>query len=151
MGDKFIFVPDKDIIGYDIFHKNGDKYELADIAIENDKCIAFNTAGYFKDTVSYLEKSIYFKHGDGIYIKKHIYEKNQETFLEKNCDIYKDEYIFFPLVDWGDNDCLYEYNSLSTLMKMGIDNEKCVGFNTLGFFKDYIDIYNLKHSVYFGS
>lgn len=149
--DKFIFVPNKDIIGYDISHKNGDKYELADIAIENDKCIAFNTAGYFKDTVSYLEKSIYFKDGDGIYIKKHIYEKNEQIFFEKNVDIYKDEYLFFPLVDWGENDCYYEYNSLFNLMKIGIDNEKCVGFNTLGFFKDYIDIYNLKHSGYFGA
>lgn len=155
--DKFIFIPDKDIIGHDLFHKAGDKYDFADIAIENDKCIAFNTAGYFKDTISYLEKSIYFKDGDGIYIKKHIYEKNEETFQsyekekEKNNNIYKDQYIFFPLVDWSNNDCHYEYNSLSKLMKMGIDDEKCVGFNTLGFFKDYIDIYNLKHSIYFNA
>ena len=39
-------------------------------ALQNDKCIAVNTLGFFKDKPSELSPSAYFKEKDGIFIKK---------------------------------------------------------------------------------
>ena len=147
--DQFIFVPDKDIIGHDISHANEDIYELANIAIENDKCIGFNTAGFFKDTIAYLQKSLYFKEGDGIYIKKNIYEKNQDILHKYIIHELEKEFVFHSSQDWGGDDIMHKYDSLPKLFELANNNEECVAFNTLGFFKNYVDINNLKYSQYF--
>lgn len=149
--DQFIFIPDKDIIGHDISHANEDIYELANIAIENDKCIGFNTAGFFKDTITYLQESIYFKEGDGIYIKKNIYEKNQDILHKYIIHELEKEFVFISSFDWGDNDIMHHYDSLPKLFEIANNNEECVAFNTLGFFKNYVDINNLTQSPYFSN
>jgi len=67
---KFIFIPELDQSGYDIYYKKTNIKELLIMANEDENCIAFNTLGFFKNNIEKLTKSIYFKKNDGIYIKK---------------------------------------------------------------------------------
>ena len=39
-------------------------------SVEDKHCVAFNTLGFFKSDVINITKSVWFKDGDGIYIKK---------------------------------------------------------------------------------
>ena len=68
--DQFDFVPNVDHIGDDIDYCKGTLQEMLSKALENPKCVAFNTLGFFKEKVDVLTSSPYFKEQDGIYIKK---------------------------------------------------------------------------------
>lgn len=74
----FVFIPGLDIIGSDLYMRNGSLEEKLLTAIGDEECIGFNTLGFFKDDIIKLQPSAYFKEGDGIYIKKSVYE----AFLE---------------------------------------------------------------------
>ena len=56
------------------------------IALNDEKCVGFNSLGYFKSDIIELKVSPYFKENDGIYIKKYIYEN---YLLKKNKTRYE--------------------------------------------------------------
>lgn len=75
----FIFIPGLDVIGSDLYMRNGSLEEKLLIAMEDVECVCFNTLGFFKDDITKLQPSEYFKEGDGIYIKNHVYEDYLES------------------------------------------------------------------------
>jgi len=74
----FVFIPGLDVIGSDLYNRNCSLEEKFLTAIGDSECVGFNTLGFFKDDVIKLQPSIYFKEGDGVYIKKHVYDEYLE-------------------------------------------------------------------------
>jgi hypothetical protein len=70
----FKFIPGKDQICFDLYYKQATVAECMKIAMEDDKCVGFNTLGFFKSNIENLKPSPYFKSGDGIYVKKSKYQ-----------------------------------------------------------------------------
>ena len=69
--DQFIFIPMQDQIGDDIyFDRDLSLTDKMVKAIKDDKCVAFNTLGFFKSKVDKLTGSPYFGEKDGIYVKR---------------------------------------------------------------------------------
>ena len=66
----------------------------------------------------------------------------KETYLEK--------FIFCQSLDQINNDLFFQKKSIEEMLKAALDNDECAGFNTLGFFKNKIDIDELVQSPYFG-
>ena len=89
--DQFDFIPNLDYIGNDIHCQKTSITELLRIALNNDKCIAVNTLGFFKDKAITLSTSEFFKEKDGIFIKK---DKNKDN--EK----IKEKYRVKMLCNW---------------------------------------------------
>ena len=58
-------------------------------------------------------------------------------------------FIFIPNLDHQDNDIYFNKLSLDEQFKLAEQDPDCSGFNTLGFFKNKIDVHNLKSSIYF--
>jgi GR25 family glycosyltransferase involved in LPS biosynthesis len=70
---EYIFVQGFDQINYDMYHvSNVDVKALQDIA-DIIPCVAFNSLGFFKEQLTELTPSNYFKETDGIYVKKEYY------------------------------------------------------------------------------
>lgn len=66
-------------------------------------------------------------------------------------NIYINEkFIFLKNLDFFDNDIFFINESVPVLMDYAENNTNYIGFNTLGFFKNKIDIDDLKKSPYFG-
>ena len=66
---KFKFYPNLDQIDNDCY-RHQENIELCMIrALNDDKCVAFNTLGFFKAKIDELKPSPYFKSNDGIYVK----------------------------------------------------------------------------------
>ena len=78
--DNFIFIPDMDQLGNDLYYNRLPIHECMKIALSDVNCKGFNTLGFFKSNIENLNPSIYFKKGDGLYVKRSVYE-NQ---LQKN-------------------------------------------------------------------
>jgi FkbM family methyltransferase len=78
----FVFIPGVDVIGSDLYMHNVSLEDKFLTAIGDPECIGFNSLGFFKDDITKLEQSGYFKEGDGVYIKKHVYE---EYLKLQNC------------------------------------------------------------------
>jgi GR25 family glycosyltransferase involved in LPS biosynthesis len=70
--------------------------------------------------------------------------KKDEDYLNDNIN-----FIFIPNLDHQDNDIYFNKLSLDEKFKHAEQDPNCSGFNTLGFFKNKIDIDNLKSSIYF--
>ena len=68
--EKYIFIPNQDHIGDDLYHHVGELAKYIEIADKDPACAGFNTLGYFKRTISTFVTPECFKMGDGIYIKK---------------------------------------------------------------------------------
>jgi GR25 family glycosyltransferase involved in LPS biosynthesis len=68
-------------------------------------------------------------------------------FLEKN---YLEKFMFCESLDQMNNDLFFQKKSLEEMFKIADENEECMGFNTLGFFKNKIVIEELIQSPYFG-
>jgi len=74
--NKYMFIPNVDQYGCDIYYHKNTLQTYFEIAEKDEACVAFNTLGFFKNFVD-LQKmcaSTYFKKGDGIYIKKKYYD-----------------------------------------------------------------------------
>jgi hypothetical protein len=71
----FVFINSMDQFDYDIY-RIADKSIpiLKKIALQDKGCIGFNTLGFFKGKLTELNKSPYYQHYDGMYIKREIYE-----------------------------------------------------------------------------
>jgi hypothetical protein len=72
--DKFIFIPMKDQIDNDMYCRRDTIPNFMRIALDDDKCVGFNTLGFFKHTINNLTESRFFGSNDGIYIKRQHYE-----------------------------------------------------------------------------
>jgi len=75
----YIFIPNLDSIGNDLYRHNMSLELLLSIAQKDPLCVGFNTLGFFKNKITSLTTSQYFGIDDGIYIKKDAYE----DFLQK--------------------------------------------------------------------
>lgn len=63
---------------------------------------------------------------------------------------YLDKFIFCSGLDQIDYDMKFEKNSLNAMLKKADEDPNCMGFNTLGFFKNKIIVDELVSSKYFG-
>ena len=61
----------------------------------------------------------------------------------------RSKYMFIPDVDHYGGDIYYHKKPLQTCFEIAEKDEICVAFNTLGFFKNKVDIHTLKSSPYF--
>ena len=68
--DNFIYIPGGDQIGNDLYHKQDSVKNMILCAARDKQCIAFNTLGFFKSSITNITSSRWFGEGDGIYIKK---------------------------------------------------------------------------------
>jgi len=77
---KYTFFLNVDQHDYDLYYVNKPLQELVNIADRDEKCVGFNTLGFFKSyiNVEKLVPSKYFGKGDGIYVKTEYYEKIKE-------------------------------------------------------------------------
>ena len=76
MKEKYVFIPNLDQCGNDIYYHKQSLEEQMRIAEKDPNCIGFNTLGFFKNKIDIddLTPSRYFKERDGIYIKKSVYK-----------------------------------------------------------------------------
>ena len=86
--DKFIFIPKKDQCNCDLYFHKKPLEELMQIALNDEKCVGFNSLGYFKSDINELKVSPYFKKNDGIYIKKQFNSGIYICGCVKNCAKY---------------------------------------------------------------
>ena len=71
MLDQFIFIPNIDQIGLDLYYAPSNNIaDLLTRALKDDHCVGFNTLGYFKHAIHQLTPSTVFKEKDGIFLKK---------------------------------------------------------------------------------
>ena len=67
----FHFIPQKDIIGNDLYFKQVNNiYDLLEGALLDEKCKAVNTLGFYKNKIDNLSDSPYIPQNGGIFIKK---------------------------------------------------------------------------------
>lgn len=79
--DNFIFIPDMDQLGNDLYYNRLTIQECMKIALSDVNCKGFNTLGFFKSKIEELKPSGYFRENiDGLYIKKNILENNNEKY-----------------------------------------------------------------------
>jgi len=81
--DNFIFIPTGDQIGYDLYHRQSNLKNMVLIAIEDKKCVAFNTLGFYKSDIINITKSDWFSGKDGIYIKNQYSSKVIENLNDE--------------------------------------------------------------------
>ena len=79
VNEHFIFIPKGDQIGYDLYHRRDSLKNMVMRAVEDKKCVAFNTLGFYKSNVIKITNSVWFGERDGIYIKKEYVNKMHET------------------------------------------------------------------------
>jgi len=88
--DDFEFIPLKDQLGNDMFFKPPSPSHIEDmkIALKEKKCAGFNTLGFFKNKIelSGLQKSMYFKPTDGLYVKKSYIKSRKNTRIKMLCN-----------------------------------------------------------------
>jgi GR25 family glycosyltransferase involved in LPS biosynthesis len=154
MKDKFVFYANMDSPGYDIKDaKTQNIMELMKLCEKDKKCIGFNTYGYLKYKIRDEKQFTYFEDKyhdpDGLYIKKS-YINMSDKEKEKLYEVDKSKYKFFKGMDIIGFDIEKVNMSLDDIMYYCEIKDDCVGFNTLGFIKNKIDLKNLKKSQWFG-
>jgi len=83
--EQFVFLPEKDQTNYDIYFLKNSIEKNLKLALIDEKCVAVNTLGFFKNKIYNFTCSPYFGKNDGIYIKKQIY--NDYLNIKKNENI----------------------------------------------------------------
>jgi hypothetical protein len=68
-------------------------------------------------------------------------------FKQNSKENIMDNFIFIKNLDQPGNDIYYNNKNIDELLKIAINDNNCIGFNTLGFFKNKLD--NLSKSQYF--
>ena len=86
--DKFIFIPQLDHNGDDLYYNKQSLSKLFDIADKDKNCKGFNTLGFFKSKIDLnnLQKSVYFKVTDGLYVKTINFKISQTIEINKKLD-----------------------------------------------------------------
>ena len=165
----YLFIKTKDHYGDDIdYKKNLSLEEMIFDSDLNENCICFNTLGFFKNKVD-MDSLIDLNTGnpdDGIYVNikryrakynKNIYNDLNKNNIESivlsesnlsenniNKEINTLDYLFIKTKDHYGDDIDYKNNlNLEQMMLNSILNENCICFNTLGFFKNKVDMDNL--------
>ena len=102
ISDNYTFVKSRDSYGMDIVWIQGkSERELIELADSYDYCVAFNSYGFLKYKLDYLDRFVYFNEDSGgIYIKKnHPLAKSYYEFVKN-----KDKYDNFLLKHNDSND-----------------------------------------------
>jgi GR25 family glycosyltransferase involved in LPS biosynthesis len=60
-----------------------------------------------------------------------------------------DNFIFIPGLDYSEYDLYCKKDTILNYMKIAENDNNCMGFNTVGYFKSYINIHSLFKSPYF--
>jgi GR25 family glycosyltransferase involved in LPS biosynthesis len=76
------------------------------------------------------------------------YDYNSLNFSQIKKEIF-DKYVFITNLDYHGSDLYYNNASLIKLIDIADKDNLCVGFNTLGFFKNKIELNKLCNSNYF--
>ena len=81
--------------------------------------------------------------------------QNVDTDIQKEYDSldlvnFEEDFTFYPNLDCIGHDITFTKLSLEESMKLAMASPNCGGFNTLGYFKSYIDTSTLQKSEYFG-
>ena len=96
----------------------------------------------------YYPKIIHKWHGD-IFVFKLWNEIEYEAITNID-ELIEKQFIFIKKLDHFNDDIYFSCGSVPVLMDCAEKNDLCAGFNTLGFFKNKINLDNLKSSPYFG-
>jgi GR25 family glycosyltransferase involved in LPS biosynthesis len=85
--EKYVFIPNLDIIGSDLFYAKPNN-NMMKLASAKEECMCFNTLGFFKHSfdISKLEPSKYFDKKDGLYVKEKYYNKNKFIKVKMLCN-----------------------------------------------------------------
>lgn len=137
-----------------------DVYDILIHLIKDGKKIKVSNE-VFGDPIPGVVKNIIIRYDDGSILKM---KENSVIFLNNNDNhiglessviqyIHDDEYYFYNSLDFIGCDIKYVGNHLSVeeLALLAKNDETCVGFNTLGFLKYFIDINNLSPTRYYMS
>ena len=164
-------------LGYHMFSKKREGLIKSDGIHPLDKnlyiggffCYSINKMGAFK-LLNYINKNG-IKHGIDYLIKiipeLNSYEihpqlifsvwneggKRIDTDIQQDYDSFDfsdKEFLFYPQLDYFGNDLFFKKTNIDEMFKIALNDKNCEGFNTLGFFKNNIDISKLKSSPYFG-
>jgi hypothetical protein len=133
------------------FKKNEIIENLFKYIKNNKNCIAFTTNGSLKNyiNISNLEHSD--KYNTIIDLKKYInmhyiYFKEKLSFIK-----IINNFLFIENMDYNGNDIYFNNNySINEMINYANNNENIICFNTLGFFKNKIDINNLQKNNHHG-
>ena len=86
--DEFVFVKNKDQQNFDIYRHQANIISSMKLALTDEKIVAFNTLGFFKNKIENLIESMYFTNiNDGIYIKKKYYEIYNSLNTQKKYNV----------------------------------------------------------------
>ena len=80
---------------------------------------------------------------------QNIYDKIDFITVPDAAPMPNTDFIFFKNVDYPGNDAFHKYASVPELMDCAKQDNTCIAFNTVGFFKYKIDVNNLVPSPYF--
>jgi GR25 family glycosyltransferase involved in LPS biosynthesis len=80
--DNFVYIPGGDQIGNDLYRNEDNLKNMVLRAVDDKQCVAFNTLGFFKNSITNVTTSRWFGEGDGIYIKKEYASKCIENLDE---------------------------------------------------------------------
>jgi GR25 family glycosyltransferase involved in LPS biosynthesis/tetratricopeptide (TPR) repeat protein len=127
--DMFFFIPCKDQIGHDIYHKPASLKNMVLRAIDDKHCVAFNTLGFFKNNIVNTTTSSWFRDGDGIYIKKEYLYKKREMMKRDDCN-HELQHLIDSIILEGIKTC-EEQQMREIINNSDIsDNSKHVKFNS---------------------
>jgi GR25 family glycosyltransferase involved in LPS biosynthesis len=110
MEDQFIFLPQVDQIGHDMFHQRSSVADCMSKALKftESECIGFNTLGFFKNKIETLTTSPYFGEKDGLYVKKAYYEMyKQRDIIQQSANIHIQKTLRIKLLcNWCSSETL---------------------------------------------
>jgi hypothetical protein len=122
--NNFIFVKTLDQIGFDLYHKQETLKNMIMQAVDDKKCVAFNTLGFFKSDVVNLTKSPWFGETDGIYIKKEYAEYTNKLRGQPGGDEILSELVKHEKLQKGEINVNSEINEISNVYDISKINEK---------------------------
>ena len=152
---EFTFYPGLNSFGFDLCQvHNKSVEELKEIAIKNDRCVAFNTLGFLKyfinDESAFVKMDVGGsslpianhdedgKNNIGLYVN-HLRLANMRRKNKNKSFLNFQDYVFFPNKDSAGNDiAAYIDRSIEELKEIADNDSRCEGFNTIGFIKNHI-------------
>lgn len=137
---EFTYYKELDSLGYDIKYvgkKTVD--ELKELCRKDPNCVGFNTLGFMKNFIqpeSKFQKVSFMGSDDGLYVNNERLKTMQTKFSHVEFDGYK----FYKNKDSTGNDIRHIKCTSLDELKVSADNDpNCLGFNTYGFLKNYIN------------
>ena len=152
--DDYDFYPNKDSMGDDISYvANKTIEELKILADTDENCLGFNTYGYLKFNIknesSFINLQNRYYNNDGLYVKKinnstsistqplintiTINQTDDNDYLESYKD---DDFVIYKGLDIIGKDICLNLSIIEDMKIEALNNDKCIGFNTYGYFKN---------------